>query len=133
MSRIPIPTLQRHPHKSGIGGAEYHFDTMIMKQGDKNLGVDHLRDISHFSGSSIHEHVHWIQHNATTIGAFLTSLRYAQYATLIRFIATFPPKIRRFLIEKYRKGHPLLHIDERTYDLHQLNEFLSGKEFTELG
>lgn len=131
MSKVRTPTLLRHSHRSGIGGAEYHFDTLLLKHDSKKENIDIPQLIPGFSGSTIHEHTHWIQHTSTTVGAFLTCLRYAQYATLIRFISTFSQKIRSFLADKYHKGLPLLHIDEKTYDIHSINEFISGKEFTE--
>ena len=62
-----------------------------------------------------HETMHWFQHNGTTIGVFLSLLRYSQQRTAINFMHKINKKERKMLFDNRneKKRQPIVAIDTK--------------------
>lgn len=103
------PLLQRTPYYSRIAGAIYDPFTLFIRytmdvpfivrpEVRYNISEDLNDESSNFfqevvkhEAASFHEEFHWLQHNSTTVGAFLTLLRYSQERTTINFLTDIQP------------------------------------------
>ncbi|MFL5628071.1 MAG: hypothetical protein ACJ788_21030, partial [Ktedonobacteraceae bacterium] len=103
-----VPLLKREPYKSAYSGVEYDPFTLFIRYPSKAL-VKHI-----FTGrgsaslhmeidsttnnwwhellkidseaAAFHEEFHWLQYNGTSVGAFLSLLRYSQERTTINLL-----------------------------------------------
>ncbi len=114
-----IPTLQRRPLRSAYTDAEYFFDTLITRYpAEPSAAGDHfLLESLSTSGAIAHERIHWMQHHGTTIGAFLSFVRYSQQMTVISWLADLPASNRRLLAAERLGGRSLLSFRDDDYAL----------------
>jgi hypothetical protein len=100
-----VPILRRAPLQTGSG---YTFDPFaIITRGPRDLTVERELDIeANFAAqqASLHEDHHWIQWIGTSMGLFLTAVRFSQEQTA-GLMSELPPGLRRKLKDE-RMGSP---------------------------
>lgn len=120
-----IPLLNRNPYSSLINVAEYNPHTLFIQpaaKGDTYMVHPDLRydeqdlpsDWLDDEASLFHEEFHWLQHNGTTVGAFLALLRYSQERTTINLLKRLEPDALNELFKERTKSAfvPLINLDE---------------------
>ncbi len=112
-----IPLLNRNPYGSLISGAEYNPFTLFIRRNMKggylvNTAMRYpsddkfMQEMLEDESTSFHEEFHWLQHNGTTLGAFLALLRYSQESTTINFLTALEPDHLAELIRKRNGQSP---------------------------
>jgi hypothetical protein len=110
-------SLTRSPmrHGSTRFNSDYDFDTLIVRYAD-GLFPGKLSDWAP-SSAAAHEGVHWNQHHATTIGAFLSGIRMAQgrlFGIAQQFLS---PTVRQKFLRWRMEVGPMVQIDPETNNL----------------
>ncbi|UFH54785.1 hypothetical protein [Spirosoma sp. KNUC1025] len=60
----------------------------------------------------VHEYSHWLQHQGTTFGTFLSALKYTQESTALTFLREIPkPVMRRLWQRREKEAIPIVTID----------------------
>src|SRR5437868_1522380 len=99
-----IPLLQRASLRSGMSDALYDPHTLIMRVFAKDPNglndADHLREAFEYNASVVHERVHWLQHHGTSMGCFLSALRYSQQRTAARWLRDLPSEDVREMLRQ---------------------------------
>lgn len=77
----PVPLLWRKALGTALFDFAYDPYTLLVKFPKGSGRSISVREILKHSAAIAHEHVHWIQHHGTTIGALLSLIRFSQSIT----------------------------------------------------
>lgn len=108
------PLLTTFPlgHLGSTYGSHYDMDTLIVHY-DERLRAEPMDGWS-WSSARAHEGVHWIQHHATSVGAFLTGIRFAQQ-NLFRIAGSMMSfDAKDALFHWRRERGPIVSLDEQS-------------------
>lgn len=111
------PILQRLPLRTGFTNAYYNPHTLIFRGPHDTCLVDNAEidweELIKMQGTYGHEFVHWNQYNGTTVGAFLTFLRYSQQITTLNLFTSLPQNLKERLLYSRRHGNPVVPINKK--------------------
>lgn len=100
--------LARPVNRHGHSRFEYDPYTLFLRDPQSTEGEDFGADVDKtqffnrsalYHASVVHEHTHWLQHHATTIGALLSLIRFVQQRTAESMIADSSALVRRKLVD----------------------------------
>jgi len=103
----PIQLLSRESLRSGVFGAEYSPFRLLLSiseipKRNPDNDINFIKDSIKFDAQYSHESLHWLQHHGTTVGAFLSLIRYSQEGTTISWFRDELPSEKRVQILERR-------------------------------
>ncbi len=101
--------FDRFPYKSFIAGAQYDPFSLLLHIDDSD---------PNYSLNNTHETIHWYQHHGTTIGAFLSAIRYSQNRTTLNLFRNLPKDRRQKLCKMRETGRAIIETDENGQLIH---------------